>query len=292
MKCWGKRVKTINLTTNEAADCAGAAQQLCGQQKRLQGKVPGKNIHGKKQKVLMAVIGLKQLQQKTYQYLEHLSAEMLHSFGRMTTNFVMLVWGKSGNGKSNFIMQLLNVLLQNGNVFYVSLEEGHEATIQETTLRHLSNDARFKIIFGDHQENYESITLRLQKKKSPRFVVVDSVQYLDIDYDKYKQWKAMFKKKSFIFISHAEGKEPAGQTAKKIRYDAPIKVFVQGFVGFVVSRFGGNNPYLIWEGDKANKGARGYWGKKLKGILGERPRVVESEKVKVEGEKLKVESEV
>lgn len=243
----------------------------------------------------MAVIGLKQLLQKKYKYLEHMTAAMRHSFGNLTTNFVMLVWGKSGNGKSNLVMQLLKVFLKTGNVLYVSLEEGHEATIQQTALKHLSEESSFKILFADNEENYESLTARLKKKKSPRFVVIDSVQYLDIDYEKYKAWKLLFKNKSFIFISHAAGKEPHGATAQSIRYDAPIKVFVQGFVAFVTSRFGGNNPYLIWEGDKPNKGARGYWGKKLKSILGERPKEeVESEKLKVESEKVeseKVESE-
>jgi hypothetical protein len=234
----------------------------------------------------MAVIGLKQLLQKKYKYLEHLTAAMLHSFGNLTSNFVMLVWGKSGNGKSNFIMQLLKVFLKTGNVLYVSLEEGHEATIQKSALVHLNEESKYKVMFADNEENYDSLTTRLKKKKSARFVVIDSVQYLDIDYEKYKAWKLLFKNKSFIFISHAEGKEPKGQTAKSIRYDAPIKVHVQGFVGFVVSRFGGNNPYLIWEGDKPNKGARGYWGKKLKSILGERPK----EQPKVESEKLIVES--
>ncbi|NOS92476.1 MAG: hypothetical protein HOP30_11175 [Cyclobacteriaceae bacterium] len=219
----------------------------------------------------MGVIGLKQLLQKRYKYLEHMTAAMLHSFGNMTTNFVMLVWGKSGNGKSNLIMQLVKIFLRMGNVLYVSLEEGHESTIQQTALKHLNDDSPYKILFADNEENYESLTARLKKKKSPRFVIVDSLQYLDMDYEGYKKWKQIFKNKGFVFISHAEGKEPKGQTAKSIRYDAPIKVHVQGFVAFVTSRFGGNNPFLIWEGDKPNKGARGYWGKKLKSILGDRP---------------------
>jgi hypothetical protein len=104
---------------------------------------------------------------------------------------------------------------------------------------------------------YPELMKRLAKKKSPRFIVIDSIQYLNISYEQYKAMKERFKKKSFIFLSHAKGKFPDGRTADKIRYDAGIKVHVQGYVGFVISRYGGNHPYIIWP-----EGARKYWNRK------------------------------
>ena len=103
---------------------------------------------------------------------------------------------------------------------------------------------------------------RLNRKKSPRFVVIDSVQYWDVDYEKYKALKAAFPRKTFIFISHSKGKLPDGKTADKIRYDAGVKVRVEGFAAFVTSRYGGNRPYVIWE-----DGAKRYWGKDYKKLL-------------------------
>ena len=107
--------------------------------------------------------------------------------------------------------------------------------------------------------NIEELTIYLKRKKSPRFVVVDSVQYWEINIHQYRTLKERFPGKGFIFLSHAAGKNPDGKTADKIRYDAGIKVRVEGGVAFVKSRDGGNKPYVCWE-----EGAKAYWGKKYK----------------------------
>jgi hypothetical protein len=209
------------------------------------------------------VLGLKQLLSKKYKYLDNLPEVITHSFGKLTLNFIMIVWGQSGNGKSSFLMQLLKVLLLYGKVLYVALEEGFEATTQMNALRQLNAaDHSGKIEFADHEMTYIELCDKLSKKKSPRFIIIDSVQYWNISYEMYKALKERFKNKSFIFISHAKGKIPDGNTADKIRYDAGIKVHIQGFVAEVKSRYGGNNPYVIWE-----EGAKRYWGKQYKKVI-------------------------
>lgn len=204
------------------------------------------------------VIGLKQLTQKTYDLLTDLPEEIRRSFGELVANFIMIVWGQSGSGKSNFVYQLLAVLMRYGNVLYISLEEGTEMSAQLLALRHLNMEAHSgKILFADHEMTYEEAVDYLKRKKSPKWIVVDSVQYWDINYVRYKQLKAAFPKKGFIFLSHAKGKGPDGKTADKIRYDAGIKVMVEGGVAFPVSRYGGNKPYIVHE-EKANV----RWGKR------------------------------
>lgn len=210
------------------------------------------------------ILGLKQLLQKNYAFLQGLPPEFTASFGDLVKNFVMLVYGESGNGKSNFIMQLLKALMPHGNVLYVSLEEGTESTMQLMALRHLSEDSHSgKIQFADTTMTYQALCWQLDKKKQAQFIVIDSVQYWHITYEQYKRLKERFPKKSFIFISHAEGSSPDGHTAKKIKYDSGIKVRVEGYIAFVKSRYGGNIPYLIWEGDDT-KGAKAYWGSLFK----------------------------
>lgn len=209
------------------------------------------------------ILGLKQLLQKKHAFLENLPENIIYSFGRLTVNFIMIVWGQSGNGKSNFLMQFLKVLLQHGKVLYVALEEGFEATTQMNAMRQLSEDEHTgKIEFADHEMTYDELVKKLSKKKSPRFIVIDSIQYWNITYEMYKALKEKFKKKTFIFISHAAGKIPDGKTADKIRYDAGVKVHIEGFVAKVTSRYGGNNPYVIWE-----DGAKRYWGKNYKKVI-------------------------
>jgi len=209
------------------------------------------------------VLGVKNLLQKKFNYLQPLPEKIRASFGDLVDNFIMVVWGQSGNGKSNLLMQLLKVLVIFGKVLYVSLEEGTEASIVKTVKRHLSEeDFEGKVHFADHEMTYEKLTLHLAKKKSAKFIIIDSVQYWNINYEQYKELKERFKRKTFIFISHAKGKLPDGTTANKIRYDAGIKVHVEGYVAKVISRYGGNRPYEIWE-----QGARKYWGKKYQSVM-------------------------
>lgn len=208
------------------------------------------------------VLNLKQLLAKKYEFLSDLPEDILQSFGTLTKNFIMIIWGHSGNGKTNLLVKLLKVLMNYGKVLYVSLEEGHEASMQFTALRHLSMEYSGKICFADDSMTYDELVLRLKRKKSEQFIVIDSVQYWDIDYKKYKQLKLLFKNKTFIFISHASGKIPDGKTADKIRYDATIKVHVANYIAFIKSRLGGNKNYVIWE-----EGARKYYGKKFKAML-------------------------
>jgi KaiC len=209
------------------------------------------------------VLGLKQIMEKKHKTLEGLDERIRGCFGDLVEGFIMIVWGQSGSGKSNFLLQFLVALLQYGKVLYVGLEEGFEASMQRKIVMHLDKDAHSgKIEFADHRMTYELLIERLKRKKSAKWIIIDSVQYWDINYAKYKHLKEMFPGKGFIFISHASGKNPAGTTADKIRYDAGIKVRVEGGVAFPISRYGGNKPYLIWE-----EGAKKYYGRKLKKIL-------------------------
>lgn len=215
---------------------------------------PAKRVMKKRPKV----IGLKALESKKYDFLEGLPDKIKRSFGKLVSNFIMIVWGQSGSGKSNFIYEFLKAMMVYGNVLYVSLEEGTEASAQLVVLRHMNAEAHGgKIFFADHEMKYDELVVFLKRKKSPRFVVIDSVQYWDVNYVRYKALKETFPGKTFIFISHAMGKNPDGKTADKIRYDAGIKVHVEGYVANVICRYGGNRPYIIWE-----EGALGYWKKK------------------------------
>jgi len=213
-----------------------------------------KKVRVKKAKV----IGLNQLLAKKYVYLDGLPEVITRSFGALVKGFIMLIWGASGNGKSSMVYDVLRVLMKYGTVLYVALEEGMEATTQLQALRHLQEQEHGgRILFTNHEMTYEELRAKLRKKKSPDFVVIDSVQYWDINYAKYKALKEEFPGKGFIFISHSKGNNPDGKTADKIRYDAGVKVRVEGFVAFVTSRYGGNKPYIIWE-----EGAVGYWKRK------------------------------
>lgn len=71
----------------------------------------------------------------------------------------------------------------------------------------------------------------------------------------YIALKKEFPNKLFIYISHADGKEPDGKLAKQIRYDSNVKIYVDGYIASCNSRYGGGEPYTIWE-----EGAARVWG--------------------------------
>lgn len=182
--------------------------------------------------------------------------EFKASFGTPQISRSWLIWGDSGNGKTRFTLQLAKYLTQFGKVAYNSLEEGaslsFKRAIQQTGM--VSVAKKFIILKG---ESMPELRERLTKQKSPNIIIIDSVQYTDLDKRTYKTLLNDFPTKLFIFISHAEGKDPTGATAKSIKFDADVKIRVEGYKAFSRSRFGGDKPFVIWE-----QGAQEYWKNK------------------------------
>jgi len=207
------------------------------------------------------VLGIDQLLQKRYCLLQGLSPAFVKAHGELEDRFTACIYGHSGQGKSNYTMQLLAELLNAmpGEVaLYVALEEGHGKTIQNTVVRQdmARYSGRMRIMDCC---TYAELLDKLSKRKSPKIVVIDSVQYMGLTVEQYKQLKERFNKKIMLFISHASGRRPKASTAEAITYDANIKVRVEGFKALVTSRFGGTDNYVVWE-----DGAKKYWGKKWK----------------------------
>lgn len=207
------------------------------------------------------------ISKQSFKRLDTLSPAFKSAFGDLTHDFRMIVWGQSGNGKSNLIMQFANELLDIDPVLYLSIEESRGPTIQELIFRYIADEEkRKKLKVAYTNINYDALITYLKKPRTPRFVFIDSVQYLDMDHRQYKRMVDMFPNKAFVFVSHAKGKLPDGKTADKIRYDAGVKVMVEGDVAFVKhSRYGGEKNYVIYE-----KGAKAYWGKNFKKASEER----------------------
>lgn len=167
-----------------------------------------------------------------------------------------IIWGQSGNGKTHFLLQLCKYLTRFEKVAFNSMEEGSGASIKKAFEDENMIEVNGRMIIIDG-ETIEELIERLKKKKSPNIIAIDSLQYSGINYAKYKQLKEMFPNKLFIWNAHAEGKLPEGKTANRIRFDAHVKIRVEGYKAFAQSRFAinGSQPYVIWQ-----QGASVYWG--------------------------------
>lgn len=164
-----------------------------------------------------------------------------------------LVWGNSGNGKTRFALQLAKAFARHVKTVYDSLEEGLSQSMQRAVISCGMSDVSRKFLLLD-KEPIEDLSARLKKPRSPKVVIIDSLQYTGLNYERYRQLTETHRNKLFIFVSHADGKEPKGNTAKSIRYDAFVKIRIEGYRAFPMSRYGGNEPYTIWK-----KGADDYW---------------------------------
>lgn len=179
--------------------------------------------------------------------------QWLASFGKPELTGSWIIWGNSGNGKTRFALQLAKYFAKFVKTAYDSLEEGLSLSMQQAIISVGMSDVSRKFLFLD-KEPIEDLSNRLKKARSPKVVVIDSLQYTGLNYEAYKQLVQKHRNKLFIFVSHADGKEPKGNTAKSIRYDASVKVRIEGYRAFAMSRYGGGAPFTVWE-----KGAEYYW---------------------------------
>lgn len=184
-----------------------------------------------------------------------LTGAWAEAFGKPERVGIWFIWGKSGNGKSSFVMQLCKELTKFGRVAYDSLEEGAGLTMQNALRRYGMADVnrRFQVL---DCEPVSDLGERMDRRKSPDFYVIDSFQYTQMSYKEYQSFKEAHRDKLLIFVSHADGHNPDGRSAKKVMYDASLKIYVEGFRAFSKGRFFGPASYFtIWD-----EGAARYWG--------------------------------
>jgi hypothetical protein len=232
--------------------------QLPETQKPIRKAAPKSKNSGKK-------IGLKQLSQKTYSEVPNLPEEFTRSFGDIEDAFDCIIYGNSGNGKTNFTVAIIKdlMLALKQKCIYISFEEGHTKTLQKTMIhRHdMLNQVGNLLEILDHS-TYDELVARMAKRKSAKIWVIDSLQASHLTEQQCANLKNRFvmsrKKKIIIYVSWADGKKPKGAVAQAVEYYAHIKIRVEGLIAFFKSRFGGNKNYVVWE-----EGAKKYWGLKV-----------------------------
>lgn len=181
------------------------------------------------------------------------------AFGQPERTGVWFIWGRSGNGKTSFVMQLIAELCKYDRVAFDSMEEGDSLSMRQKLVRHgLSKvGSRFHLL---NAEPMTELKERLARRKSYNIIVIDSFQYTQMSYRDYIQFKEQNKDKLLVFISHAKGSLPRGSAAEGVMYDATLKIWVEGFKAFSKGRFiGQTGEFTIWD-----EGAERYWGENVK----------------------------
>lgn len=201
--------------------------------------------------------GVKQIMNANFKTLDF-EGQWLDLIGQPEPIGSWIICGDSFNGKTTLSLALAKYLTNFGKVAYNSLEEGRCESIRRGFQKANMMEVDGKLLLLD-QEPISELIFRLEKKKSPRFIFIDSLQYAGLTYKEYTDLINRFRNKLFIWISHAKGKIPAGSVGEKAWYDAFVKIWVEGFLAFCNSRYGGNRePFIIWK-----EGAEEYYGNRI-----------------------------
>jgi len=205
----------------------------------------------------LSVSDVYMLERATYR----LSERWHEAFGEIDRTGVWLIWGKSGSGKTSFVLELCKELARFGRVAYDSLEEGDSLTMKNAFIRAGMMDVARRVVLLN-RESMADLHERLSRPKSPDIVVIDSFQYTRMRYAEYQRFKEAHADKLIIFISHATGDKPKGQAADAVMYDATQKILVKGYVAISKGRFKPGGRYVIWD-----EGARRVWGEDMESEL-------------------------
>lgn len=169
------------------------------------------------------------------------------------TTGIWFIWGNSGNGKTSAVVSLCKELSAFGKVLYNSREEGVSLTMQNTLRRYGMGElgSRFQLANMSLQELDEKIS----QQRSPKFVVLDSFQFMGLTYKDFRAFCEKHKNKMLIFVSRTRGRQPEGRAAISAMYDASCKIWVEGYKAFSKGRFVGTTGEMtIWD-----EGAKKYW---------------------------------
>jgi hypothetical protein len=193
-----------------------------------------------------------------------LSPEFKDALGEIDDGWDIFIFGGSGSGKSSFAAQLLKALDSLGKKLHLVYEEGHSKSVRKNLIRSgIAELEQYEIMDGC---SFEDLMYLLSRKNAPKIVIIDSFQYARFTKDQWFELKDKYvkgkKKKIFIVISHADGKNPRGAVAVDALYDAQIKAFAKGRIAFIKSRYENEKNFVIHE-----KGAKEFWGNQYKKML-------------------------
>ena len=175
-----------------------------------------------------------------------------------------IIYGESGGGKTHLALELLKYLCGFvDRAAYDTLEQGLSLSFQNAWKNAAMQEVGSRVIVLA-KEPIKELRERLRKRKSPNVIVIDSITAL-VGFTRtvFMELINEFPDKLFIFIAHEENNKPYPAIAQHVRKLSEVKIRVEGYKGFVTTRFKGEKgeggaDFVIWE-----QGANEYWIDKL-----------------------------
>ena len=165
--------------------------------------------------------------------------------GNIDSRFTMYIDGEPGNGKTEYVMQMIKMLTNHvGKTRINNVEQGKHTQIKTSVIR---NNYKDSIPVGKFQydmiRNYEDFKAKIKKPNSGHVIIIDSISYWPLTLAQVQELIDTFKKKSFVFVAY----KAAFTRNQPIIHNCDIKIRVEKFIAHTVgSRFGGTEDYAIW----------------------------------------------
>jgi hypothetical protein len=205
----------------------------------------------------MKVLGVKQFHQMRFRFLPLGDSPFAATMGKIPYNFIAVVYGFSGNGKTEFCMQLAKELCRFGKVGWLSYEQRHGSDLQEATRRNNMDEVSGNFYPIDPISNIpdgvgllEDLDNYLKKRNAPDFIFIDSLDYTGFSFEDYVYLKNKYGgRKAFIFISHStKSGTLKARISERVVFDGGLGIFVSNYIAAPLkNRYGGFEPYVVWE---------------------------------------------
>lgn len=205
----------------------------------------------------MKVLGIKQFHQKKYKLLKLVGSGFEKLLGNVPMFFIAVIYGFSGNGKTELCVRLAKLFSKFGKVAWLSYEQRHGFDLQQATTRNKMEENTGNFLVIDPIANIpegvsllEDLDAYLSSKNSPRFIFIDSIDYTGFTWDDYVFLKNKYaNKKGLFFISHStKNGILRKRISEQILFDGGLGLFVRDFICFPEkNRFGGTEPYVVYE---------------------------------------------
>jgi uridine kinase len=180
---------------------------------------------------------------------ENIAPKLYQAFGNPQDRGVWFVWGGSGSGKSNLLLDIVKAFCKELKGIHNELEEelDDDDFIKRTTQKNMQ-DVKDNYVAASY--NYKELCNYLDRRNSPQVVLINSASYFFDNLDQYFEFTRKYKNKKIIIIAGmALGNNPYSELERKIMYDANKKIFVSGYLATCKGRTIGPNggTYIVWQ---------------------------------------------
>lgn len=165
--------------------------------------------------------------------------------GEPEVNFTTIIYGPPGSGKTTFSLRLSHYLSTIGKVYYNSVEQGFSKSFKDQVVNAgLANVSESRFMIGD-RDSFEDMMTKISTTK-PHYIIIDSLQYIDLTIAQYKELIERFPRKAFVIISQGTTQAPEGKVGKALEFMVDIKISVNAGVVATRSRYGATKDMRLW----------------------------------------------